>query len=113
MARNFSLRKRSNEKAYSPPEIKPPCPEARRSFAKRAGELYGFRNRSPNPSTPTQAMARSHHRREVTFISRAYSRDPLERIESIGGVNSDRTHWKLSQAAAIARIESGSDAFFV
>ena len=58
-------------------------------------------------------MARSHHRRAVTFISRAYSRDPLERIESIGGINSDRTHWKLSQAAAISRIEAGSDAFFV
>jgi hypothetical protein len=58
-------------------------------------------------------MARPYRRRAVSSISRAYSSDPLERIESIGGVNSDRTHWKLSQTAAIALIDAGTDEFFV
>lgn len=58
-------------------------------------------------------MARPYHRRAVSSITRAYSRDPLERIESIGGINSDHTRWSLSQAAAIAVIEAGTDEFFV
>lgn len=58
-------------------------------------------------------MARPYRRRAVSTISRAYSHDPLERIESIGGVNSDHTRWKLSQASAIAAIEAGTDEFFV
>ena len=58
-------------------------------------------------------MARPYRRRAVSSISRAYSSDPLERIESIGGMNSDRTHWKLSQAAAISAIEARTDEFFV
>jgi hypothetical protein len=58
-------------------------------------------------------MPRPYRRRAVSIVSRAYSRDPLERIESIGGVNSDHTSWKLSQTAAIAVIEAGTDEFFV
>ena len=58
-------------------------------------------------------MARPHRRRAVSFVSRAYSSDPLERIETIGGVNPDHTHWKMSQAAAIAAIEAGTDEFYV
>jgi hypothetical protein len=58
-------------------------------------------------------MARPYRRRAVSFVSRAYSSDPLERIETIGGVNSDHTRWKLSQVAAIAAIEAGTDEFFV
>lgn len=58
-------------------------------------------------------MARPYRRRAVSSVSRAYSSDPLERIEFIGGVNSDHTRWKLSQAAAIAGIEAGTDEFFV
>ena len=58
-------------------------------------------------------MSRPYRRRAVSFVSRAYSRDPLERIEAIGGVNSDHTHWKLSQTAAIDAIEAGTDEFFV
>ena len=49
----------------------------------------------------------------MSSISRAYSSDPLERIETIGGVNPDHTRWKLSQIAAIAAIEAGTDEFFV
>ena len=58
-------------------------------------------------------MARPYRRRAVSSISRAYSSDPLERIETIGGVNPDHTRWKLSQDAAIAAIEAGTDEFFV
>ncbi|MDF3058998.1 MAG: hypothetical protein K0R17_3213 [Rariglobus sp.] len=58
-------------------------------------------------------MARIHNRRTVSVVNRAYSSDPLERIESIAGINSDRTRWTFSQAAAIARIEAGTDAFSV
>ena len=58
-------------------------------------------------------MARIHNRRTVSTVNRAYSSDPLERIESISGVNSDRTRWSFSQAAAIARIEAGTDAFTI
>ena len=58
-------------------------------------------------------MARPYNRRAISTVNRAYSRDPFDRIESIAGVNSNRTHWKLSQAAAIAAIEAGTDEFFV
>ena len=56
-------------------------------------------------------MAKPYRRRVVSSVNRAYSRDPFERIESIGGVNSDHSLWKLSQAAAIGLIEEGSDEF--
>ncbi len=58
-------------------------------------------------------MARIHNRRTVSTVNRAYSSDPLERIESIAGVNSDRTRWTFSQAAAISLIEAGTDAFSI
>lgn len=58
-------------------------------------------------------MARPYRRRAVSSVIRAYSHDPHECIETIGGVNSDHTRWKLSQAAAIAAIEAGTDEFFV
>ncbi|MDO8540561.1 MAG: DUF3892 domain-containing protein [Opitutaceae bacterium] len=58
-------------------------------------------------------MARPYRRRAVSFVSRAYSRDPLERVESISGTYPDHTHWTLSQATAIAVIEAGTDEFFV
>jgi hypothetical protein len=58
-------------------------------------------------------MAVPFRRRAVSSVSRAYSSDPLERIDSIGGFNSDRTRWVLSQTAAIAKIEAGQDEFYV
>jgi len=58
-------------------------------------------------------MARPVHRRTITFAQKAYSYDPHERIELIGGINSDKSRWKLSQQAAIQAIEAGSDEFFV
>jgi len=58
-------------------------------------------------------MARPFNRRCVSSVTRAYSRDPLERVDTISGVNSDRTRWKLSQAAAIIAIEAGTHEFFL
>lgn len=58
-------------------------------------------------------MAHPYRRRAVSSVSRAYSHDPHESIETIGGVNSDHTRWQLSQVAAIAAIEAGTDEFFV
>ena len=52
-------------------------------------------------------MARPYRRRAITFVNHAYSHDPRERIEMIGGVNSDNTRWSLSQTAAIALIFKG------
>ena len=58
-------------------------------------------------------MARPYRRRAVLFVNRAYSHDPHERVDAIGGINSDRSRWRLSQTAAIAAIEAGTDEFFV
>lgn len=58
-------------------------------------------------------MSRPYRRRTVSTVTRAYSRDPLERVDSVGGINSDLTRWKLSQAAAIALIEAGTDELFI
>ena len=58
-------------------------------------------------------MARPYRTRLVSSVIRAYSHDPLERVEAIGGVNADHSRWQLSQAAAIAAIEAGTDEFFL
>lgn len=58
-------------------------------------------------------MARPYRRRAVSSFTPAYSHDPLERIDSIAGVNSDRSRWSLTQTAAISLIEAGTDEFFV
>jgi hypothetical protein len=58
-------------------------------------------------------MSRPYRRRAVSIVNRAYSSDPLERIASIGGTYPDRKSWCLTQAAAIAVIEAGTDEFFV
>ena len=57
-------------------------------------------------------MPRPCRRRAVSRVIRAYSHDPLERIAAISGANSDRTSWKMSQIAAIASIEAGTDEFY-
>lgn len=57
-------------------------------------------------------MAKPFHQRIVSTVRRAYSLDPFERVASIGGVNSDQTRWSLSQPAAIALIEKGTDEFY-
>jgi hypothetical protein len=57
-------------------------------------------------------MARPFRRRIISSVGRAYSRDPFERVACIGGVNADFTRWSLTQPAAIALIEQGTDEFF-
>src|SRR5688500_14551013 len=89
-----------------------PAPQPAYSFANPPLHSYRSATRREQP-TYTFPMARPHRRRAVSFVSRAYSSDPLERIETIGGVNPDHTHWKMSQAAAIAAIEAGTDEFYV
>ena len=49
----------------------------------------------------------------ITCINKSDRLNPRERIQSIGGTNSDNTKWKLSLAAAIEGIESGRWRFWV
>ncbi|MEN9661784.1 MAG: hypothetical protein RL324_733 [Verrucomicrobiota bacterium] len=58
-------------------------------------------------------MAQAHRLRTVSTVNRAYSTDPHESIDAIGGVNPDHTRWRLTQDAAIAAIEAGTDRFLV
>lgn len=58
-------------------------------------------------------MAQARRPRTVSTVSRAYSTDPHETIDAIGGVNPDHTRWRLTQDAAIAAIEAGTDRFLV
>ncbi len=58
-------------------------------------------------------MALPLHRRPVTFVQKAYSHDPHERIDTIGGVNSDKTRWRMTQDQAISAIESRQTEFYV
>jgi hypothetical protein len=58
-------------------------------------------------------MAAHINRRIVSFAHRAYSHDPHEHIDSVGGYNSDKSRWRLSQAAVVAAIETGLSEFLV
>lgn len=50
---------------------------------------------------------------QVMCINKSDRYNPHERILNIGGVNPDRTRWKMSQERAIQSIENGVYAFFV
>lgn len=55
-------------------------------------------------------MATQH---QVFCINKSDRYNPHERILSIGGINPDRTRWKLSQSEAINGIETGKWQFYV
>lgn len=70
--------------------------------------------RRPQPFLKTgTTMSKPYRLRAVSSINRAYSSDPLERVEAFSGTNPDHTRWRLSQAAVVAAIEAGTDEFFV
>ena len=50
---------------------------------------------------------------QVRCINKSDRDNPYERIEAIGGVNSDGKNWKLTQQEAIQSIETGKYSFYV
>lgn len=50
---------------------------------------------------------------EIKCINKTDRFNPYERIKNVGGVNDDKTRWKLTEAEAIAGIENGRWSFFV
>jgi Protein of unknown function (DUF3892) len=55
-------------------------------------------------------MAESH---QIRCINKLPRNDPWDKISHVGGLNSNGTRWKLTQAEAIVGIESGKWSFFV
>jgi hypothetical protein len=55
-------------------------------------------------------MATSH---EIRCINKSDRTNIHERIVNIGGINEDRTRWKISQSEAIAAIEANKWQFYV
>jgi hypothetical protein len=52
-------------------------------------------------------------RSRISCINKTDRFNPHERIKTVGGVNSDGTHWHQSQEYTIREIEDGSWEFYV
>lgn len=50
---------------------------------------------------------------EIRCINKSDHVNPYERIKDVGGVNTDRTRWKLSQTEAIRSIVKDTNLFYV
>lgn len=50
---------------------------------------------------------------EIKCIQKSYRINPHERIENIGGINSNGSRWKISIERAIQGIETGKWGFYV
>lgn len=50
---------------------------------------------------------------QIRCINKSDRDNPHERIQAIGGMNNDGTHWKLSQQEAVNSIENGKYSFYV
>lgn len=49
----------------------------------------------------------------IECINKSPRQDPHRRIETVGGVNTDGTRWKMREDNAIAAIENGTYSFYV
>ncbi|SOE98049.1 Protein of unknown function [Burkholderia sp. OK233] len=52
-------------------------------------------------------------RHRVLCINKADRENRHERISHIGGLNADKSRWRITQASAIDGVESGKWAFYV
>lgn len=50
---------------------------------------------------------------QIHCINKTIRQDPHERIQYVGGINPDRTRWKMSQPDAIRAVKNGTYQFFV
>lgn len=50
---------------------------------------------------------------QIQCVNKTDRYNPHERISHVGGVNADKTRWKLTQEQAIQGIESGQWRFYV
>jgi hypothetical protein len=50
---------------------------------------------------------------EISCINKTSRSDAHARIQNVGGINADRTRWRLSESQAIQHIKAGKWAFYV
>ncbi len=52
-------------------------------------------------------------RHQIQCVNKSHRMNPHERITHVGGLNDNRTRWRITQEEAIQGIESGRWAFYV